>query len=55
MEYDHLALRPLEQAVLWRLLAMGSKFRPYDAAALKFYSAATGQRIGTAADKKIRK
>jgi hypothetical protein len=34
--------------VLWRLLAMGAKFRPYDAAALKFYSSATGQRIGIA-------
>ena len=46
MESDYLGLRPLEQAVLWRLLAMGAKFRPYDAAALKFYSSATGQRIG---------
>jgi hypothetical protein len=48
MESDYLGLRPLEQAVLWRLLAMGAKFRPYDAAALKFYSSATGQRIGIA-------
>jgi hypothetical protein len=48
MEFDYLGLRPLEQVVLWRLLAMGSKFRPYDAAALKFYSSATGQRIGIA-------
>lgn len=48
MESDYLGLRPLEQAVLWRLLAMGAKFRPYDAAALKFYSSATHQRIGIA-------
>jgi hypothetical protein len=48
MESDYLGLRPLEQAVLWRLLAMGAKFRPYDAAALKFYSSATNQRIGIA-------
>jgi hypothetical protein len=48
MESDYLGLRPLERAVLWRLLAMGSKFRPYDAAALKFYSATTGQRVGIA-------
>jgi hypothetical protein len=48
MESDYLGLRPLEQAVLWRLLVMGAKFRPYDAAALKFYSSATGQRIGIA-------
>jgi hypothetical protein len=48
MESDYLGLRPLEQAVLWRLLAMGPKFRPYDAAALKFYSSAIHQRIGIA-------
>jgi hypothetical protein len=48
MESDYLGLRPLEQAVLWRLLAMGAKFRPYDAAALKFYSSTTHQRIGIA-------
>ena len=48
MDYDYLGLRPLEQAVLWRLLVMGAKFRPYDAAALKFYSSATGERIGIA-------
>jgi hypothetical protein len=27
----------LEQAVLWRLLEMGQRFRPYDAEALRFY------------------
>jgi hypothetical protein len=37
MESEFLALRPIEQAVLWRLLEQGSRFRPYDAEALKFY------------------
>jgi hypothetical protein len=48
MESDYLGLRPLEQAVLWRLLAMGARFRPYDADALKFYSSVTNQRVGIA-------
>jgi len=48
MESDYLGLRPLEQAVLWRLLEMGDRFRPYDAAALKFYASLTNQRIGMA-------
>ena len=37
MESEFLSLRPIEQAVLWRLLAQHSRFRPYDAEALKFY------------------
>ena len=37
MESEFLSLRPIEQAVLWRLLEQGSRFRPYDAEALKFY------------------
>jgi hypothetical protein len=37
MESEYLSLRPIEQAVLWRLLEQGSRFRPYDAEALKFY------------------
>ena len=37
MESEYLALRPLEQAVLWRLLEQGSRFRPYDSDALRFY------------------
>jgi hypothetical protein len=37
MQSDYLSLRPVEQAVLWRLLEQGSRFRPYDAEALKFY------------------
>lgn len=37
MESEYLALRPLEQAVLWRLLDQGPRFRPYDGDALRFY------------------
>jgi hypothetical protein len=37
MESDYLSLKPLEQAVLWRILELGAKFRPYDADARAFY------------------
>lgn len=37
MEADFLSLRPTEQALLWRLLEQGPRFRPYDADALRFY------------------
>ena len=41
MESDYLDLKPLEQAVLWRLLEQGPRFRPYDAEALRFYKEKT--------------
>jgi hypothetical protein len=47
MESEYLSLRPIEQAVLWRLLEQGNRFRPYDAEALRFYRekvAAAGTR-----------
>lgn len=37
MESDYLGLKPTEQAVLWRMLEQGVRFRPYDAEALRFY------------------
>jgi phosphoglycolate phosphatase-like HAD superfamily hydrolase len=37
MESDYLGLRPTEQAVLWRMLEQGPRYRPYDAEALRFY------------------
>lgn len=37
MESEYLSLKPVEQAVLWRLLEQGNRFRPYDADALRFY------------------
>ena len=42
MESDYLVLRPVEQAVVWRMLEQGPRFRPYDAEALRFYSEKTG-------------
>lgn len=48
MESDYLGLRPLERAVLWRLLEQGQRFRPYDAEALRFYADKTGERVTTA-------
>ena len=45
MESEFQALKPLEQAVLWRLLALGQRFRPYDAEALTFYREKTGERV----------
>ena len=42
MESEYLALRPLEQAVLWRLLEQGPRFRPYDGEALRSYREKTG-------------
>lgn len=44
MESDYLGLKPLEQAVLWRMLEQGPRFRPYDAEALRFYREKTGGR-----------
>lgn len=48
MESDFLGLKPLEQAVLWRMLEQGPRFRPYDAEALKFYRAQTGAAVSAA-------
>lgn len=45
MESEYLGLKPLEQAVLWRLLDQGPRFRPYDAEALKFYRETTGEKV----------
>ncbi len=44
MASDYLALSKLEQAVLWRMLAQGAKFRPYDAASLRFYIEKAGTK-----------
>nr|WP_183441178.1 AAA family ATPase [Pseudoduganella violacea] len=44
----YLALRPLEQALVWRMLEQGGRFRPYDAAALAFYSEHAGEKASTA-------
>ncbi|MCC7547091.1 MAG: ATP-binding protein [Burkholderiales bacterium] len=48
MESEFLALRPLERAVLWRLLEQGPRFRPYDGEALHFYREKTGAPVTVA-------
>lgn len=45
MESDYLGLKPIEQAVLWRMLAQGARFRPYDAEALRFYRERVGRPV----------
>lgn len=45
MASEYLALKPLEQAVLWRLLAQGPRFRPYDGEALRFYRERVGKSV----------
>ncbi len=45
MESDYLGLKPLERAVLWRLLEQGQRFRPYDGEALAFYQKKTGAAV----------
>jgi len=46
MESEFQSLRPIEQAVLWRLLEQGNRFRPYDAEALRFYREKVAERGG---------
>jgi hypothetical protein len=48
MARDYAALKPLEQAVLWRMLELGARFRPYDAEALHFYKDKTGDKVTVA-------
>ena len=45
MESDYLGLKPLERAVLWRLLEEEQRFRPYDAETRRFYEEATGAPV----------
>ncbi|MFC5510997.1 AAA family ATPase [Massilia jejuensis] len=45
MESAYLVLRPIEQAVLWRMFEQKDRFRPYDAEALTFYREKTGTKI----------
>ena len=45
MASEYRALRPVEQAVLWRMLQQSQRFRPYDAEALRFYSDKTGSSV----------
>jgi hypothetical protein len=45
MVADFLSLKPTEQAVLWRMLQQGPRFRPYDADALRFHREKTGHPV----------
>lgn len=45
MESDYLGLKATEQAVLWRMLEQNSRFRPYDAEALRFYRDKLGRPV----------
>lgn len=45
MESIYLALKPLEQAIVWRLLDKGEFFRAYDVEALKFYQEKRGKKV----------
>ena len=48
MESDYLGLKPTEQAVLWRMLEQGPRYRPYDAEALRFYRDKAGHPVSAA-------
>ena len=48
MGSDFVGLKPTEQALLWRMLEQGSRFRPYDADALRFYGERTGHAVTSA-------
>jgi hypothetical protein len=45
MESAYLVLRPVKQAVLWRLFEQKNRIQPYDAEALAFYRGNTGEKI----------
>jgi hypothetical protein len=48
MESDYQGLKPTEQAVLWRMLELAPRFRPYDAEALKSYCDKVGRAVSVA-------
>lgn len=55
MQSDYLGLKPSEQAVLWRMLAQGPRYRPYDAEALRFYRDKAGHPVSVAQAQKALK
>lgn len=44
MESEYLGLKPLEQAVLWRMLEQADRFAPYEVSARSFYARAIGRK-----------
>ena len=49
----YLALEPLEQAVLVRLIEQGTAFRPFDAPSMAFYAQQLGAKVGTKVGTKV--
>jgi hypothetical protein len=47
MKSSYLALKPLEQAIMWRLFEKGSYFHPYDADSLLFYKEKTKNKVSS--------
>ena len=47
MESAYLSLKPLEQAVFWRILEQGSKFRPYDVESRDFYEKIIKKKVSS--------
>lgn len=45
MASEYLGLKPLERALLWRMLEQEQRFRPYDAEALAFYQQKSGHTV----------
>lgn len=45
MEAEFLSLKPIQRAVLARLLELGPRFRPYDADALRHYETIVGKKV----------
>lgn len=42
------ALKPIEQAIVWRMLDQGERYRAYDAEAIAFYRQASGRAVSAA-------
>lgn len=49
----YLALEPLEQAVLVRLIEQGAAFRPFDALSMAFYAQQLGAKVGAKMGAKV--
>lgn len=48
MESDYLGLKPIEQAVLWRMMELGQNYRAYDGNAIHFYKEKTKSKVTAA-------
>jgi hypothetical protein len=48
MASDYVGLKPTEQAVLWRMLGQGPRYRPQNAEALRFHREKVGLPVSVA-------